>query len=167
MAELAQDLYRACKRNDWKGNNAKKENTFLANGGAGSLYPDYTGFRRADGTVRAADVTTFTDANGDTFVMGVNDTERNRQPYRNEGVSLNTEAGKFGYTGWFYFLLPTGTDVPASLDVAQTGRDANHYSLRCLNRMRKDAYEGALDTLARDAIAKGVENTRQTLHFSA
>jgi hypothetical protein len=33
--------------------------------------------------------------------------------------------------------------------------------------MRRDAYEGALDTLARAAIAKAVELRRQSLSFSA
>lgn len=168
MAEMAKDLYRACKRSAWPGSNSqKKETTFLEAHGAGSLYPDYTGFTRSDGSFRAPDVTTFTDSNGDTFVKGVNETVGTRQPYRNEGVSLNASAGKFGYTGWFYFLLPSGTEIPGSLDITQTGSDANHYSLRCLNRMRKDAYEGALDTLARAAIAKAVEDARQSLYFSA
>lgn len=168
MADMTQDLYRACKRSAWAGSNsAKKETNFAAGHGAGSLYPEYAGFTRRDGSFRGPDVTSFTDGNGDTFVKGVSETVNSRQPYRNEGVSLNTTAGKFGYTGWFYFLLPIGTKIPGSLDVSQTGNDANHYGLRCVNRMRKDAYEGALDTFARGALAKSVEDARQALYFSA
>lgn len=168
MADMTHDLYRACKRSAWAGSNsAKKETNFAAVHGAGSLYPDYAGFTRSDGSFRGPDVTSFTDGNGDIFVKGVNETVNSRQPYRNEGVSLNTTVGKFGYAGWFYFLLPTGTNIPGSLDVSQTGNDANHYALRCANRMRKDAYEGALDTFARAALAKSVEDARQALYFSA
>ncbi|MEJ2328219.1 MAG: hypothetical protein P8Y25_16070 [Chromatiaceae bacterium] len=163
-----QDLFRACKASAWSGRGSEgKSRTFLASHGAGSLYPDYDGFRRRDGSFRAPDITTMNDTNGVTWVKGVNEEEGHRRPYRNEGVSLSTEPGKFGYSGWLYFLLPTGTPIPDSLDVAQTGADRNHYSLRCLNRMRRDAYEGALDTLARAAIAKAVELRRQSLSFSA
>lgn len=168
MADMTQDLYRACKRSAWAGStSAKKETSFVAAHGAGSLYPDYVGFTRPDGSFRGADVTSFTDLNGVTFVVGVNETVKSRQPYRNEGVSLNTTAGKFGYIGWFYFLLPTGTTIPGSLDVSQTGSDANHFALRCVIRMRKDTYEGALDAFARAALAKSVEAARQALYFSA
>lgn len=169
MAEMTRDLYRACKGSLWSGKSAdSKKTTFLQSEAAGSLSPDYQGFMRKDNTFRAPDVTTFTDTNGVTWVRGANETDRNgRNPYRHEGVSLNTEPGKFGFQGWFYFLLPLHTPIPDSLDVEQTGRDPNHYSLRCLNRMTVDAYEGALNTFARAALAKAVELRRQSLHFSA
>jgi len=77
--------------------------------------------------------------------------------------------GCFGYGGWFYFLLPADTAIPASLDVKHTpsSRDQTHHSLRCRNSMTLAAYQGALDTLARAAIAKAVENARSSLYFSA
>ena len=74
MADMTQDLYRACKRSAWAGSNsAKKETNFAAVHGAGSVYPDYAGFTRSDGSFRGPDVTSFTDGNGDIFVKGVND----------------------------------------------------------------------------------------------
>jgi hypothetical protein len=67
------------------------------------------------------------------------------------------------------FLLPEGTSVPAGLDVAltPTKNDPNHHSIRCRNKMRLDAYKGALDNLARNAIAKAVELGKPSLYFSA
>jgi hypothetical protein len=169
LAEMTRDLFRACKGSLWGGKSAdSKKTAFEASEGAGSLHPDYQGFMRKDNTFRAPDVTTFTDPQNVTWVRGANEQDaRGRNPYRQEGTSLNTEPGKFGYQGWFYFLLPVTTPIPDSLDVAQTGRDPNHYALRCLNRMRVDAYQGALDTFARAALAKAVELRRQSLYFSA
>jgi hypothetical protein len=167
MADLTLDLFRACKRN--RRTMTTIGDQFRDSSGAGALYPDYIGFRRRDGSVRAPDVTTFTDSEGVVWVRGVDDVNpatRRRYVSAIEGVSLNTEAGRFGYDTWFYFVLPTGTSIPESLDVTQTGADENHYSIRCRNSMKKEAYEGALDTLARAAIAKAVELARQSLLFS-
>ncbi|CAI8914812.1 Tse2 family ADP-ribosyltransferase toxin [Methylocaldum szegediense] len=167
MADLTLDLYRACKRNKRKTLDIKQN--FNSDHGTGFLYPDYTGFWRKDNTFRAPDVTTFTDDTGTEWIRGVNDTDpRTGRHYvsRNEGVSLSTTPGKFGYKFWFYFLLPEGTPVPDSLDVVQTGTDQSHYAIRCKNLMRKDAYEGALNNLARAAIAKATELKRASLYFS-
>lgn len=167
MGDLTLDLYRSCKRNRRK--DSQIEQSFNNNHGAGSLYPDYTGFLRKDNTFRAPDVTTFTDDTATEWIRGVNDIDPKtgrRYVSPNEGVSLSTTPGKFGYTLWFYFLLPQGTPIPDSLDVIQTGRDQSHYSIRCKNMLRKDAYQGALDNLARSAIAKAVELKRRSLYFS-
>jgi hypothetical protein len=85
-----------------------------------------------------------------------------------EGVSVSTAPGGFGYSGWFYFLLPEGTSIPGSLDIkpTPTRNDPGHHSIRCRNLMRQDAYEGALDTLARLALAKAVEARKQSFHHS-
>ncbi len=167
MPDLTFDLYRACKRN-------RREPTAIqqstdGNGGASTLYPDYDGFQRKDGSFRAPDVTTFTDSNGVTWITGVADIDpdaRRRLISSDEGVSLSKAPGKFGYAMWYYFLLPEGTAVPVGFDVVQTGSDKSHYSIRCINRLRKDSYEGALDNMARAAIAKAVEASRKYLHFA-
>lgn len=172
MADLSVDLYRSCKRSAVSGNtSAKKRDNFVADNGARSLYPDYVGFTRSDGSVRAPDVTSFTDQQGVAWVRGVQDRDSSGRPVVNwkQGVSVSTARGGFGYTGWFYFLLPEGTAVPDSLDVTHTpsSHDDGHHSIRCRNLMRKDAYEGALDNLARAALARAVELDKQSLYFSS
>lgn len=158
MAIIEEDLYRACRKN----NRSPKSllQSFEEQQGSGSLYPDFVGFTRKDGRFRAPDVKTITDAEGNTWVLGIDEF-----PKRTQGTSLNTAPGKFGYTTWFYFVLPQDTQIPASLAIEQTGADHDHYSILCKTRMRKDSYEGALDSLARAALAKSVEQKRQSLQF--
>jgi hypothetical protein len=73
------------------------------------------------------------------------------------------------YDKWCFILLPEGTSVHAGRDVAltPTKNDQNHHSIRCRNKMRLDAYKGALDNLARNAIVKAVELGKSSLYFSA
>jgi hypothetical protein len=165
MASLDLDLFRSCKRNRRKPDDIATSHA--SDSGAGTLYPDYVGFPRKDGTFRGPDVTTFT-KNQETWIRGVDDVDPSSGRSfvkAGEGVSLNTAAGKFGYTLWYYFLLPKGTEVPAGLDVVQTGSDKSHYSIRCRNAMTKTAYQGALDNMARSAIAQSVEQKRSSLYF--
>lgn len=171
MANISVDLYRSCKSSGWSGKTAaKKEEVFSATYGKGSLYPDYEGFTRKDGSVRAPDITTFTDDRGTVWVRGVEDRDDRGRAFisSKEGVSVSATRGGFGYKGWFYFLLPEGTPVPDSLDVRHTPsrNDSGHYSIRCRNLMRRDAYEGALDNLARAALARAVELRKQSLYHS-
>ncbi|MDP9125514.1 MAG: hypothetical protein M3N82_13090 [Pseudomonadota bacterium] len=58
--------------------------------------------------------------------------------------------------------------MPGSLDVkpTPTRNDPGHHSIRCRTLMRLDAYEGALDTLARAALAKAVEAGKQSFRHS-
>lgn len=171
MADVDVDLYRSCKSSDWSGKTAeKKSESFTACHGQGSLYPDYTGFTRKDGSFRAPDVTSFTDGGGAKWVRGVLDRDDRGRPFINakEGVSVSKAPGGFGYRGWFYFLLPKGTPIPDSLDIRHTPsrNDDGHYSIRCRNLMRQDAYEGALDNLARSALARSVELGKHSLYHS-
>ena len=170
MADIPVDLYRSCKSSGWGRTVEKKEVAFNAAEGQGSLFPDYVGFTRKDGTVRAPDVTTFEDRAGTVWVRGVEDRDaQNRAEVSwKEGVSVSSAPGGFGYSGWFYFLVPEGTSVPASLDVKSTPSrsDSGHHSIRCRTLMRLDAYEGALNSLARAALAKAVEAGKQSFrHF--
>ena len=169
MAEVPTDLYRSCKSSAWGKSDEKRAEKFGKDEGKTSVYPDFTGFTRKDGTVRAPDVTTFR-VGEELWVHGVQDKD-SRGGFAvswKEGVSVSTKVGGFGYSGWFYFLLPKGTPVPDSLDVKHTPtrNDDGHHSIRCKNQMRVDAYKGALDTLARSAIARAVEETRKSLYFS-
>jgi hypothetical protein len=170
MSEMSLDLYRSCKSSDWRGKTADKRSAiFMYAYGEGSLYPDYKGFFRKDGTFRRPDIRTFTDKGGVVWVAGVDDSGPRGERYiGSEGVSLSTSPGGFGYRTWFYFLLPQGTPVPAPLEVRHTpsSRDAGHHLLCCRNAMRRDAFEGALDNLARSAIARAVELGRQCLYHS-
>ncbi|HET7332596.1 hypothetical protein [Dyella sp.] len=85
-----------------------------------------------------------------------------------KGVSVSTVPGGFGYSGWFYFLIPEGTTIPGALDVKPTPArtDPGHHSIRCRNLMRRDAYEGALGNLTRAVLAKAVELRKQSFRHS-
>jgi hypothetical protein len=70
--------------------------------------------------------------------------------------------GVFKGKSWLSFEIPEGTVVPASLVVRETGYNqrfkANHYQIECAAKsMPIDAFKGALDNLARNAIARSVE----------
>lgn len=170
MADVPVDLYRSCKSSHWGKTASARERAFTSAQGEGSLLPTYEGFTRGDGSFRAPDVTTFEDRAGTVWVRGVEDRDARHRPEVSwkEGVSVSTSPGGFGYSGWFYFLVPEGTPIPDSLDVAATPtrRDPGHHSIRCRNLMRQDAYEGALDTLARAALAKAVEASKQSFRHS-
>lgn len=164
MADVPTDLYRAYKntrRNLGRGDNASKIDVFIDRDGSGSIRPNMGYVNRRTGRVRPADITTETGEGGAVFVPDAGDDSR-------EGVSVSTSCGGFGYDGWCYFLLPEDTTIPEGLDIAHTPtrNDDGHYSIRCRNRMRMDAYEGALDNLARNAIAKSVEEGRTVLLFA-
>ena len=163
MARLSQDLFRACKKN--KAKSHKISEAFIGSEGRGSLYPLYVGYIKSDGYSRDPDVSTYTVAD-ETWIHGVEDRDENGKPFvrQSEGVSLNTASGIFGFSGFFYFLLPQGTTIPPSLDVVQSGRKG-HYVIRCRIGMSKVAYEGALDNLARSAIARSVELGKAALNF--
>ena len=73
------------------------------------------------------------------------------------GTSL-FDARVFKGKNWLYFEIPPGTDIPDSLNLNgpeyRSGYKANHYLIEPLNRMRVDAYKGALDNFARNAIVR-------------
>ena len=168
MAEVPVDLYRSCRSKPWGTSANQRETNFSKAEGAGAIRPEYDGFWKGE-YFRAADVTTF-DKEQATWVRGVSDRDGSNKPFvsAKEGVSVSKTAGGFGYQGWFYFLLPEGTDLPASLDVkaTPTRKDPGHHSIRCLNQMRQDAYEGALDNLTRAALAKAVEAGKKSFIHS-
>lgn len=162
MADIDQDLYRACRKSKWDGDDDDAvEAGFLAASGQTALWPNM-GYRNPKTRLweRPPDVTTFKSA-GVTWVKGTHAGPE----YSDQGVSVNLQAGVFGYEGSFYFRLPTGTPLPASLNVRQQGR-RDHYVIQCVNNMTLDAFRGQLDTLAREAIAKARELRVSSLVFS-
>jgi hypothetical protein len=63
---------------------------------------------------------------------------------------------------WLSFEIPAGTVIPASLIIRETGYNqrfkANHYQIECAAKsLRIDAFKGALDNLARNAVVRSVE----------
>lgn len=78
------------------------------------------------------------------------------------GTSLFDRPGVFKTKGWLSFDIPAGTEIPNSLAIRHTGYNpgfnAEHYQIEShANRMRLDAYKGALDNLARNAVVKSIE----------
>ena len=77
------------------------------------------------------------------------------------GTSLFDKSGCFGHIYWFYFTIPKGTVVPESLVIRDTGYNdtyaATHYQIEAHNPMTLDAFKGALDNLARNAVVKSLE----------
>ncbi|MCX7108561.1 MAG: hypothetical protein NTX45_00235 [Proteobacteria bacterium] len=77
------------------------------------------------------------------------------------GTSLFDKENALPGGGWRCFGIPNGTVIPDSLKVRNTGFNksfkATHYQIECINPMTKDAFIGALDNFARNAIAQSVE----------
>ena len=116
----------------------------------GVLFPDFHPREVSPGNTRAADVDLFKDTAGNEWIK------------QGGGTSLFDRADVFKGKGWRSFTLPKGTVVPESLTVRFTGRNArfaaDHYQIECVAKtMRVDAFKGALDNLARNAVVRLVE----------
>jgi hypothetical protein len=116
------------------------------------LYPDFVPRVLPSGKRRAADVKV-----EDGWV------------HAGGGTSLFDRPGVFTTRGWLSFDIPKGTVVPDSLVIQFTGRNealqADHYQIESrTNKMRVEAYKGALDNLARNAVVRSIElaNGRQS-----
>lgn len=114
------------------------------------LYPDFEERQLATGDLRKPDIQSFHDDKGIRWVKA------------HGGTSLFDRAGVFKSKVWLSFEIPNGTMIPDSLIIVFTGHNkkfnANHYQIEPKARtMRMDAYKGALDNLARNAIARAVE----------
>lgn len=77
------------------------------------------------------------------------------------GTSLFDQPNVFKGGKWLSFKLPKGTVVPDSLLIRFTGHNksfkADHYQIESrAQRMHIDAYKGALDNLARNAIVRQI-----------
>jgi hypothetical protein len=114
------------------------------------LYPDFYPRRLPSGSMRQADVQLFRDSAGQEWVRSAG------------GTSLFDVKGVFKGKSWLSFEIPEGTSIPESLTIRETGYNqrfkANHYQIECAAKsMRIDAFKGALDNLARNALARKVE----------
>ena len=111
------------------------------------LYPDFEPRLLPSGKMRPADVVLSED----------------KQLVRSGGgTSLFDRAGVFKARGWLPFEIPAGTVVPEPLVVRHTGYNsafrANHYQIEVSHGlMRVDAFKGALDNLARNAVVRAIE----------
>lgn len=85
------------------------------------------------------------------------------------GTSMFDVEGWFGYSNWRYFHIPIGTEYPDSLFIRKgkskranrSGKlNGHHYQIEPKNPMTTDAYKGALDTFARNAVARQVESAK-------
>ncbi|WP_338845438.1 hypothetical protein V8J88_17105 [Massilia sp. W12] len=114
------------------------------------LYPDFEPRVLPDGRVRDADIEKQIDKDGSVWVKS------------RGGTSLFDKDAVFPRKKWTTFHIPNGTEIPDGIIIRFTGYnkkyDANHYQIESkAGLMRIDAYKGALDNLARNAIARAVE----------
>lgn len=113
----------------------------------GILYPDFEEKILPSGKTRGADVTLSADKEWVEHLGG---------------TSLFDKANVFKSKGWLCFPIPEGTEVPDSLTIRHTGYNssfkAEHYQIEsAAQKMRVDAYKGALDNLARNAVVRSIE----------
>ncbi|WP_338846745.1 hypothetical protein V8J88_23615 [Massilia sp. W12] len=115
------------------------------------LYPDFEEKVLPNGNIRKADVQFANPSpDSDDWVLA------------GGGTSLFDRANVFKGKSWISFEIPEGTVIPESLVVRNTGFNdrfqATHYQIEVKARMMTvGAYKGALDNLARNAIARSVE----------
>jgi hypothetical protein len=152
MSITGVDLYRALRREQFPDGIFDGENP-----APGALYPDFYPRDIGGGQVRRADVTMQVDPeSGAEYVLA------------GGGTSLFDRAGVFKGKNWLSFELPNGTVIPDSLlikkDKWNETRQATHYQIESrARRMTKQAMQGALDNLARNAIVRAVELGRASL----
>lgn len=145
MAEIATALWRSVRKEDFP------QGTVIEGQPAPCvLYPDFYARLLPNGAFREADVELVRDKNGVEWVKSLG------------GTSLFDKKNVFKGKSWLSFEIPEGTPVPESLVVRKTNFNqryqANHYQIECASKtMRVDAFKGALDSLARNAIARSVE----------
>jgi hypothetical protein len=146
------ELYRAVLNGTFKGDELVKDDKPIA----GVLYPRFEETQYVDrqGIERTspADVTVHPKTGGDEVDAG-------------GGTSMFDVCGWFGFTSWKYFHVPEGTEYPDNLFIRRgksvrtnksgklTGR---HYQIEPRNRMTVQAYKGALDNFARNAVVQQI-----------
>lgn len=119
----------------------------------GVLEPDFYSRDLGNGKIREADVSIDVIAGVEWVRSG-------------GGTSLFDKPSVFKRPGWLSFELPVGTPIPQSLVIRNTGFNkvfkATHYQIESRAQlMTKEAMCGALDNLARAAIARSVELGRR------
>lgn len=125
----------------------------------GLLYPRFyaTTYEDASGQTRTsqADLTVTTGADGEEIAQA------------DGGTSMFDCDGWFGFANWDYFEVPSGTPYPDCLSIKRgkskrknrSGtRSGRHYQIEPKNPMTVSALKGALDTFARAAVVRQIEN---------
>lgn len=113
----------------------------------GILYPDFESRKLPNGKERRADV----------------DLSKDKKWVKTGGgTSLFDRSRVFKSKGWLYFDIPDETVIPDSLKIRFTNYnpvfEANHYQIECSETwMLVDAFKGALDNLARNAVVRYIE----------
>jgi hypothetical protein len=78
------------------------------------------------------------------------------------GTSLYNKSNFFKGKNWNYMLIPAGTDVDPNLAIVgpdpRPAIGADHYQIEAAKPLFIDQFKGALDNLARAAVAKAYEN---------
>jgi hypothetical protein len=142
MPTTQNDLYRSVRVEQFA------EGTVIAGKPAPEvLYPDFEPKILPSGKTRLADVVL---------------SENKEWVKTGGGTSLFDKANIFKSKGWLSFPIPEGTEVPGSLQIRFTNYNAsfaaNHYQIESAAlKMRVDAYKGALDNLARNAVVRSIE----------
>lgn len=152
MPSTTRDYYRAL-RND----GPFSEKPASADDTVGYLYPDF-------------EPRTYTLSNGQKKTRAAEvDTVRGMvQP--GKGTSLLGDPEFFDQANWHDFVIPIGTPYPATITIERRGtttigrgrrqKSTPHFQVELVNPAKRDAFRGALDTLARNAYAKAWENAR-------
>jgi hypothetical protein len=154
MSHTTTDLYRAIK------NGTFNKDVFVVNEEAvpGLLHPRFQATtyldKRGQQQTSQADVTVYERSSGDEVDSG-------------GGTSMFNVEGWFGFSDWKYFHVPEGTEYPVSLLLIKKGKSKRtnktgelsgyHYQIEPRNRMTVDAYKGALDNLARNAVVMQIK----------
>ena len=151
MVESTVQLYRAVRRTGVFRRGVIQDGKAVA----GVLYPDfeaktYFNSRLQRVVSRPPDVTA--DARGGVAEGG--------------GTPLLDRTRSFGRAAWHYFVIPRGTPIDYSLVIRHIGRnsrlDAEQYRIEVrTGGTSLQAYKGALDNLARAAVAKLYEDARK------
>ncbi len=147
MTQTDVALYRALNKSEFPDTLALVVNDVPVDG---ILYPQFVERQfTANGVVRtrAPDVTVTTESGVNYVSAG------------GGGTSLFDKAFVFGNRYWRSFTIPNGTEIPDSLSIVKgnysTERSATHYQIEVrAGRMEVDAFKGALDNLARNAVVK-------------
>ena len=81
------------------------------------------------------------------------------------GTSLFNKDKFFKGNKWQFFYIPEGTEIDPDLRLAgpeyNARFEANHYMIEVKKPLFINSYKGALDNLARAAIAKAYEDARK------
>ncbi len=150
MATTPVNLYRSVRKEDFR-------NGVTIDGAPapGVLFPDFYKKELPSGDIRDPDVDMVKDDKDVEWVLP------------GGGTSLFDVRGVFKGRSWLIFDILSGTEIPDSLIVRKTHYSkkfsATHYQIEVkADMMRKDAFQGALDNLARNAIVRSLASTKTT-----